>query len=211
MAASVAGVPEASTAATVMAAGAVTTGGVWSATVTIAVVLPVLPAASVAENVTVVSPTGNWAGALLVMTAMGPSTMSLAVAPARKATMAASVAGVPEALTAATVMSAGAVTTGGVWSATVTVAFVMVGEIAREVLKNSDEFRIDSADVPNPRVSSVTVAMIALSVAGRLSNTSNPIPCHSPAAVLLPGSGKKSQFGSTASIATLNISITLSS
>ena len=68
-------------------------------------------ALSVALNVTVVMPSGKIAGALCVMVRL-VSTLSVALAPFKKAVMVASVAGVPLASLAATVMFAGAVTIG---------------------------------------------------------------------------------------------------
>ena len=56
-------------------------------TVTDAVAVPKLPAASVALNVTTVSPSGKTAGPSLV-TGNVPSTLSTAEAPARKAAIA---------------------------------------------------------------------------------------------------------------------------
>ena len=57
-------------------------------TVTVAESVPALPAASVALNVTVVSPSGKTARPSLV-TARAPSTLSVAVAPAKKAAISA--------------------------------------------------------------------------------------------------------------------------
>ena len=62
MAWSVAGRPSWVGAKSMRPAGGVTTGAVWSITVTVAVAVPVFPAESVAEKVTVVTPTGNTAG-----------------------------------------------------------------------------------------------------------------------------------------------------
>ena len=81
--------------------------------------LLVLP--SVAVNVTTVSPMGKVLGASLVTVGLG-STASLADAPARKAAIAESEAGVPLASTACTVMPPGQVMAGAVVSSTVTVA-----------------------------------------------------------------------------------------
>ena len=90
----------------------VITGAVVSVTVTICVAVPMFPAASVADHVTVVVPTGNEAGALLVGVSM-PSTTSTAVA-------------IPRAIAdngpvASTDTAGGAVTTGGVASTRFTV------------------------------------------------------------------------------------------
>ena len=57
--ANVATAPAPLVASTVTSAGGVTTGAVVSVTVTVKVAVPVLPCASVAEHVTVVTPTGN--------------------------------------------------------------------------------------------------------------------------------------------------------
>jgi hypothetical protein len=113
IAASVAAVPSASVAATVIDAGAVTTGAVWSVTVTTAEAVPLSMEESVLVKVTVVAPTGNTVGASSVIVG-AESTLSEAVAAAKKATIAASVAAVPSASVAATVIGAGAVTTGAV-------------------------------------------------------------------------------------------------
>jgi hypothetical protein len=105
--------PDEPVASFVILAGTVTTGAVVSTTVTVKVLLPVLPAKSVAEHVTVVVPIAKVepeAGEQAVVIA--PSTMSVAddvkvaVAPAEE---------VPS-----TVMFAGTVTTGEVVSLTVT-------------------------------------------------------------------------------------------
>ena len=77
--------------------------------------LDVLPAESVALKVTVVTPSGNTDGALLV-TFNAPSTVSVAVAAFKKAVIAGFVAGVPDDENALTVISSGTVITGGVWS-----------------------------------------------------------------------------------------------
>ena len=102
--------PLAPVASTVMFAGGVTTGAVVSVTVTVCVAVPVLPAPSVALQVTVVAPTANGP----VISGVGvndPSTSSLALAEP-------SDTGVVGPL-ASTVTSAGGVTTGGVVSTTV--------------------------------------------------------------------------------------------
>ena len=73
--------PLAPVASTVWSAGTVTIGLVTSCTSTVKVLVPVLPAASVAEQVTVVVPSANFvpeAGMQLALTV--PSTRSVAVA-----------------------------------------------------------------------------------------------------------------------------------
>ena len=112
-AASLAGDPETFKAATVIGCGAVSTGAVWSATVTVVLAVCVLSAESVALNSTTVAPSGNSAGALLVRV-IAASTLSTTDAVARSATRVASVAAVPVASTAAITVFAGAVTTGAV-------------------------------------------------------------------------------------------------
>ena len=107
--------PDGPVASTVVFAGTLTTGAPASCTVTLNAAEPPLPAASVAEQVTVVAPSGKSepeAGEHGAESA--PSTRSLAVA-APKETIA------PFAPVAATVMLPGAVTTGRVVSSTVTV------------------------------------------------------------------------------------------
>ena len=97
----------------------VVSGGSLSLAITSTVdaALPVLPAVSRTEKVTVVTPMGNTLGASLSMPLVrSPSLLSVAVAPARKAWMSGSVIGEPLASTATTVMPAGAVTSGGVVS-----------------------------------------------------------------------------------------------
>ena len=84
-------------------------------TVTTALPVPALPAASVAVNTTVVSPIGRVSGALLV-TATVPSTASVAVAPSKNAVISVAVFAAPAALVATTVIAAGTVTTGAVIS-----------------------------------------------------------------------------------------------
>ena len=113
--ANVATAPAGPVASTVTSAGGVTTGAVVSVTVTVKNPDPVLPWASVAEHVIVVTPTGNvspdrWSHGA----ASGPSTASSAVASANVATA-------PAGLVASTTTSAGGVTTGAVASVTVTV------------------------------------------------------------------------------------------
>ena len=72
---------------------------------------PEFPSESTALNVTVVAPRGNTAGASFE-TETTPSPASTALAAAKNAAISESVAGVPSASTAATVISAGALTTG---------------------------------------------------------------------------------------------------
>ena len=71
-----------------------------------------------ALNVTVVTPRGKIAGASCVTEVIGPSTLSSAVALNKKVAIAESVAAVPSASTASTVILAGGVTTGasGSWT-----------------------------------------------------------------------------------------------
>ena len=68
----------------VIVAGAVITGAVKSATVTVAVALAEFPAASLTEKVTTVSPIGRTAGASFVIV-NEESTLSVAVAVANQA------------------------------------------------------------------------------------------------------------------------------
>jgi hypothetical protein len=115
-------------AVTMMLAGTVTSGGVVSdppaaVTVTVKVREPAFPCASVAEQVTLVVPTGKVdpeAGTQL--TGKGPSTTSVADAP--------KVNGAPEGPVAGKVAFAGTVTTGAVESRTVT-ANVAVAALPR--------------------------------------------------------------------------------
>jgi len=110
--------PAALVASAVMFAGTVTAGFVVSKTVTVRFAVPVLPAPSVAKQVTVVVPRGNVlpeAGVQFGISA--PLTRS--VADAVKLTTA------PEALVASAVMGAGTVTTGFVVSLTVTVKLAL--------------------------------------------------------------------------------------
>ena len=111
----------------------ITVGAIVSCTVTVASAVPVLPTASVAEKVTVVTPKGNSAGASLA-TARDPSTSSKAVAAARKAAIAALAASVPPGPSASTVMLAGAVTTGAVVSSAVMGAVVVPVPVPMPVL-----------------------------------------------------------------------------
>ena len=110
--ASVAAIPAADVATKLASAGAIRTGAAWSVTVTIAVAVPVLPAASDAEKTTVVVSRGKTSGASLV-TDTEPSTLSFAVAACKNAAIAPPLAGVPAASIAAKVAEADAVTTGG--------------------------------------------------------------------------------------------------
>jgi len=87
-------------------------GGVVSTTVTFWVAWAEFPESSVAVQVTVVTPSGNRAGASLV-TVASASQMSLTVGVPRSAA-------VPSALACSTSMFAGAVIVGGVVSTTVT-------------------------------------------------------------------------------------------
>ena len=101
-------------ASVVISAGTVTTGSVVSRTVTVKVADPVLPAVSVAEQVTVVGPSGKVLPDAGVQTGViEPSTVSVAVA--------VNVTTAPAELVASVVISAGTVTTGSVVSRTVTV------------------------------------------------------------------------------------------
>ena len=65
-------------------AGAVTTGAVWSVTVTVAVAVPMLAYASVEKNVTIVVPSGNCVYGSCVTLKFAPR-LSAAVAPVKKA------------------------------------------------------------------------------------------------------------------------------
>jgi len=110
----VATAPAALVACFVMGDGQLTTGAVVSTTVTVNEQWPVLLAASVAEQFTVVGPRGKvlpLAGEHV--TASVPSTRSLAVA--------VNVATAPAALVASFVMGDGQLTVGAVVSTTVTV------------------------------------------------------------------------------------------
>ena len=128
-------------AITVMSAGGVITGGTVSppaagvaVTVTFAVAVPLLLAASLAEKVTVVTPTGKVAGALLVMAPTTP-TLSVAVAAARNVAIAALVLATLVAPAAVgTVMLAGAVTVGAIVSATAGVALTVTVAVAVPML-----------------------------------------------------------------------------
>ena len=120
-ASSLEGVPFWSTAATSIASGTETSGAVWSSTVSTAVAVLLLPAASVAVKLTVVSPNGIVAGAS-VETARVPSTLSIAEPAERNAAISASVERVPLPSVAATTLSLGAVTAGAVRSTTTTFA-----------------------------------------------------------------------------------------
>ena len=107
-------------------AGTVSSGGVISRlTVTTVWAVPVLPTASTAVKVTVVSPSGNTsAGTSLVTVAMAPSTLSVAVIDAKKSVTCASLTANPS-FSPKKVIVAGAVMTGAVKSATVTVAVAL--------------------------------------------------------------------------------------
>ena len=96
-----------------IAAGAVITGAVKSATVTVAVALAEFPAASVTVKVTIVAPIGRTSGASLVIV-IDASTLSEALAVANHAWTVASDEASPEASVAARVPSAGAVISGAV-------------------------------------------------------------------------------------------------
>ena len=52
--------------------------------------------------------------------------------------------------------------------------------------------------MPAANASRVTLAMRVFSLTGSFSNTSKPMPSHSPGPALLPRSGIKSQSGSMA-------------
>jgi hypothetical protein len=105
--------PAALVATVLIGPGTVTVGGWLSETVTWKVALPVLPAASLAEQVTVVAPIGNIdPDAGLHVTGRGPSTASDAEAE--------NVTAAPAALEAGVLMFAGTVTVGGCASVTVT-------------------------------------------------------------------------------------------
>src|SRR5262249_38664745 len=107
--------PDGPVASAVMFAGTVTAGAVVSATVTVKVFEPGLPAASVAEHVTVVAPSANVdpdAGTHVGV--IDPSTASVADAPLYDTTA-------PAALVASAMMFGGTVTTGPVVSWTFTV------------------------------------------------------------------------------------------
>ena len=96
--------------------------------VTVAWACPLLPDKSEAVKVTIVAPSGNIAGALLE-TGREPSTASFAVEALRKVLIVVSVFAVPLASVAATVILAGAVTTGGVVSEPITATHSLVGVV----------------------------------------------------------------------------------
>ena len=105
--------PAADAAKTVMSPGSVSVGAVVSCTVTSKDPLLVLPWASVAEHVTVVSPSGNASPEVASQSGVTePSTASLALAP--------NVTAAPVDPVASTVMSPGSVSVGAVVSCTVT-------------------------------------------------------------------------------------------
>jgi hypothetical protein len=123
LAANVTVVPELDPVWTVKSAGTVTTGGTVSSrlTVTVKEAEPVFPCESVAVHVTVVVPTGKvLPEAGLQVGVSAPSTVSLAVA-------APYVTAVPPGLSVEVETLAGAVTTGGVVSSTVTVPVACTG------------------------------------------------------------------------------------
>ena len=100
-----------------MPAGQDTVGSVVSTTVIVEVALPVLPAASVALKVTVlVVPTAQSPLTRSLLGVRAPSTLSLAVALASQAWMAALLVGVPPVVLHSTVRGAGADTTGAAMS-----------------------------------------------------------------------------------------------
>ena len=110
---------------TVSVAATLITGAVWSVTVTVEVTATAaLPAASAAVKVIRLAPIIRVDGALFA-TVTVLSTLSKPLTEARKLTTAALLAGVPEASTAATVIESGAVSTGIVWSVTVTVVLAV--------------------------------------------------------------------------------------
>ncbi len=111
-AASVAEIPAADVATKLSPSGTTRFGLAWSVTVTTVVAVPLFPAASVAENTTVVGPSGKSSGASLE-TETDPSTLSLAVALCKNTDIESLLAGVPAASIAAKVAEAGAATTGG--------------------------------------------------------------------------------------------------
>src|SRR6516162_5478602 len=99
----------------VRSAGQLTVGGVVSTTSTVAEQVEVFPLKFLAVNVTVVTPSGKHPGALFVTVGEG-SQASVAEAPARKAAIWGSEAGVPPDWLHSTVMPFGHVTVGAVWS-----------------------------------------------------------------------------------------------
>lgn len=123
-----------------MLAGTVTLGAVVSTTDTLKLALPVLPCASVAEQVTVVVASrakveperGEQVGAIT------PSTRSLAVA--------VKVTAAPEGPVASAVMLAGTVTVGGVVSTTVTV------KLPEAMLPAASEAEQLTVVAPRPKV-----------------------------------------------------------
>ena len=106
--------PAAPVASTTMSAGTVTIGAVVSLTVIVKLAMRSLPWASMAVQVTVVTPSGKMAPEAVEQTTVGAGS-ALSVAVAAKVTTA------PAALVASTVMSAGRLRTGGVVSFTVIV------------------------------------------------------------------------------------------
>ena len=101
-----------------------------------AVALAVLPASSVAVNVTKVAPTGKKVGASCVMS-IESSTRSTTVAAARNAEIAVFVASIPSGMSPSSTRSAGGVSVGAVVSTTVTakvdVAVLPASSVAEQV------------------------------------------------------------------------------
>ena len=115
--------------------------------------LPTLPRESAAVKVTVVAVIGNMSGASLV-TVTGPSVASVALAPSKNAEIAASLADVPLASVAATLISAGTLTEGPVVSLFTDAVTVLVS--------NEVEPTADIAILPSARALASTEAVQAL-------------------------------------------------
>jgi hypothetical protein len=112
--------PSEPAASAVMGAGTVTTGAVVSETVTKKLPLLLFPAASAAEHLTVVVPSGNTLPeAIEQVTGRVPSTLSLAEAEY--------VTTAPDALVASALMLPGSCRTGAAWSFTSMVKVVVLG------------------------------------------------------------------------------------
>jgi hypothetical protein len=154
--------------ASIVVSVSVSTGPVVSDTVTVALLDPALPVPSLAENVTVVAPKGNVSGASVV-TVTAPLTVSVATAAVKKVVIVVSVAGVPVASTAATVMFSGATTIGLVVSDTVTVAVAVTVLLLLSVVVNV------TVVSPRGKVEEASVVIAELISPSRLSEAVPPV------------------------------------
>ena len=173
--------------------GTVSSGSTTSRlTLTIVCAVPVLPAASVAEKVTVVSPNRNKSvGASLEMDVIAPSTLSVAETPAIIATISGFSADKPSSVPSTTNVP-GAVISGAVVSATVAVAVALdvfpAASVTVNVTTVAPSGRVSGASLIIVKLLSTLSVATALSIQATTAASVAAVPLASVAAIV-PSAG----------------------